>query len=97
MAALTCMPVEAPDGTMMASTYTTPSSDGPDTRPITNATHKDPFSHALWARPSSRRISDPPSLGPSFPRPSSREVAVDVFDSGSRVDVLAPGVGRCAR
>jgi hypothetical protein len=53
---------------------------GNNPMPITNATHKDPFSHALGARPSSRPIADPPSVAESGAWPSSREIAVGVFE-----------------
>jgi hypothetical protein len=62
-AALICVLIAAPEATMIATMSRTPSNDGTIRRPITKATHKDSFSHALRARSSSRRIADPPALG----------------------------------
>ena len=88
-------PIAAPEATMIASTNRAASNGGAIARPITNETHKDPFSHALRARLSSRRIADPPSVAVSCAGPSSREIAGGVFDSSTSVDVLPPGV--CSR
>jgi hypothetical protein len=56
---------------MVVSANSTREGLGPVQKPITNATHNDPLSHAFWSRPSSRRSADPdpPSAAASWRDP----------------------------
>ena len=97
MAALTCVPIAAPEATMIASTNRTPSSGGPNHE----ADHqRDPRGSVF------PRIVDaaeqPPDRRSALCRRILRAARqprdwVGVFESSTRVDVLPPGVGRCAR
>ena len=74
MAALTCVPIAAPEATMIASTNTVASGAGAFKTPVMNATHQDPFvSHASWARPSIRETVDQPGIYAAFS--GSRRIA----------------------
>ena len=92
MAALTCAPIGAPEATIVVSTNTTRGGVAAWLRGrVTNATHKDPFSHfaMLWAlaRAAAGSQIRPPWAG-SCVRPCSHEIAFGVFESSTRTDVL---------